>query len=274
MHDINHPVIVNALRGGVGTQLTVYGPKQDLHSGMYGGTVHNPLSALAAIIARLHDENGHVTIPGFYDDVQPLTPAEREQIAAVQMQESEWAEITGAPQPWGEPQFNLSERIGARPTVEITGMAGGYFGEGSKSIIPAKAWAKISCRLVANQDPADILAKLRAYVEQIAPPDVRLEWKGGGGKAAVLVNTDTPAMTAAIRAYEKAWGAAPVFKREGGSIPIVADFQQTVGVPVILMGFGLDSDGLHGPNEHFSIEMYHRGIQTSIQFLFEMAALE
>jgi acetylornithine deacetylase/succinyl-diaminopimelate desuccinylase-like protein len=274
MHDITQPVIVNALRGGVGTQLTVYGPAQDLHSGMYGGTVHNPLVALAAIIARLHHPDGRVAVPGFYDDVQPLIPAERAQIAAVQMQTADWQAITGAPQPWGEPDFNLSERIGARPTLEITGMAGGYFGEGAKSIIPAKAWAKISCRLVANQDPADILSKLRAYIEQITPPTVRLEWQGGGGKAAVLVNTDTPAMTAAIRAYEKAWGYTPVFKREGGSIPIVADFQKIVGLPVILMGFGLDSDGLHGPNEHFSIEMFERGIQTSIQFLQEMAMLQ
>jgi acetylornithine deacetylase/succinyl-diaminopimelate desuccinylase-like protein len=272
MLDIKQPIIVSSLRGGIVFDLIVNGPRQDLHSGMFGGTVHNPLQALAEIIAQLHKADGSVAVPGFYDEVRLLSQTERDEIAAIKWEREEWAEATGAPMPWGELSYTLLERIGARPTLEITGMAGGYFGEGFKSIVPQKAWAKISCRLVADQQPQEILEKVTKFIRKIAPPTVTIEIKTDrSGSEAALVNTNNPAMQAAIRAYEKAWGKAPIFKREGGSIPIVSDFQNKLGMPVVMMGFGLDSDNLHGPNEHFSIEMFHKGIDTSIQFLIEMA---
>ncbi|MCU0513543.1 MAG: dipeptidase [Anaerolineae bacterium] len=274
MTRIEEPVIVNALRGATGLEITVYGPKADLHSGMYGGSVYNPLQALAEIIARLHDDAGRVTVPGFYDDVLPLTAEERAEIAATELDEATWRAETGASLPWGEAGYSLSERLGARPTLEITGLAGGYHERGFKNIVPAKALAKISIRLVANQQPAKILALVEDYLRQLTPPAVRLEITArAGGMGAALVNTATPMMQAAINAYRQGWGAAPVFKREGGSIPIVSSFQSVLGLPVILMGFGLNSDGLHGPNESYSIEMFERGIATAIHFLDEVAAL-
>ncbi len=273
MGDIDEPVIVNALRGYAIFELTVTGPDQDLHSGMFGGTVHNPLQALAEIIAQFHDDNGRIAVPGFYDDVRDLSDADREAINQLDWDNVTWAEDTGADLPWGESDYTLLERIGARPTLEINGMAGGYYEQGFKAIVPHKAWAKISCRLVADQNPEDIGDKVTRYVKKIAPPTVQVDINYLGGTPATLVNTDNPMMQAAITAYEKAWGAKPVFKREGGSIPIVSAFQNELGLPVILMGFGLNSDNLHGPDEHFSVEMFHRGIDTAIQFYHEAASI-
>ncbi|MGJ3239694.1 MAG: dipeptidase, partial [Anaerolineae bacterium] len=274
MQDINQPVIINALRGGVGFEVTVTGPRQDLHSGMFGGTVHNPAQALAEIIAQLHKADGSVAVPGFYDDVVELSAQEREEIARVHWDDADWHRATGAPQPWGEADYSLLERIGARPTLEITGMASGYYGKGSKSIIPHQALAKISCRLVANQTPSDIQGKVIAFIESISPDDVTVTVKSlRAGAYPALIKTDTPMIQAAIEAYQAGWGAQPIFKREGGSIPIVSDFQNRLGLPVIMMGFGLDSDNLHGPNEHFSIAMFHKGIDTSIHFMRAVANL-
>ncbi len=275
MQSIEQPVIINALRGGISLEMTVIGPKQDLHSGMFGGTVHNPAQALAEIITKLHKDDGSVAVSGFYDDVVDLTEEEREEIAQVVWDNVDWGEATGAPVPWGEENYSLLERIGARPTLEITGMASGYYGEGSKSIVPHKAVAKISCRLVANQDPEDIQKKVIKFIEKLAPPTIQVEVKPlRVGAYPALIKTDTPAIQAAIQAYEKGWGAAPIFKREGGSIPIVSDFQNVLGLPVVMMGFGLNSDNLHGPNEHFSLEMFRKGIDTSIYFLTELAGME
>lgn len=275
MQSIEQPVIINALRGGISLEMTVIGPKQDLHSGMFGGTVHNPAQALAEIITKLHKDDGSVAVSGFYDDVVDLTEEEREEIAQVVWDNVDWGEATGAPVPWGEENYSLLERIGARPTLEITGMASGYYGEGSKSIVPHKAVAKISCRLVANQDPEDIQKKVIKFIEKLAPPTIQVEVKPlRVGAYPALIKTDTPAIQAAIQAYEKGWGAAPIFKREGGSIPIVSDFQNVLGLPVVMMGFGLNSDNLHGPNEHFSLEMFRKGIDTSIYFLTELAEME
>lgn len=272
MQTIDSPVIINALRGGVTLEVTVIGPKQDLHSGMFGGTVHNPAQALAEIITALHKDDGSVAVSGFYDDVQDLTEQEREEISQVNWDNVDWSEATGAPVPWGEEEYTLLERIGARPTLEITGMASGYFGDGSKSIVPHKAIAKISCRLVANQKPDDIIQKVIKFIEKITPPTVQVEVKSlRQGAFPALIKTDTPAMLSAIKAYEKGWGAVPIFKREGGSIPIVSDFQNVLGLPVVMMGFGLNSDNLHGPNERFSLEMFHKGIATSIYFMQEIA---
>lgn len=275
MAHIDRPVIVNALRGGVAMELRVSGPRQDLHSGMYGGSVHNPLQAMAEILAKLHDADGRVSVPGFYDDVAELSAAEREQMTQVAWTEANWREETGAPAPWGEAGYSLRERISTRPTLEITGMAGGFYGSGMKSIVPAYAIAKISCRLVPYQRAEHIFECVQRYITQITPPTVHSELtKMRFGTPAVLVKTDTPAIQAAVRAYAKGWGGAPpVFMREGGSIPIVSDFQNLLGLPVVMMGFGLNSDNLHGPNEHFSLEMFRRGIVTSAHFLHEMAGV-
>jgi acetylornithine deacetylase/succinyl-diaminopimelate desuccinylase-like protein len=268
------PVILNGLRGNTSFEVTLQGPKQDLHSGAYGGTVQNPIHALVELLGKLHDPQGRVTVPGFYDGVRVLSETERKEIAETQISEEEWRDSTGASQPFGEPGFTLSEQIGARPTLELTGIGGGYFERGFKNIVPQKAWAKISSRLVADQDPATIQKCIIDYLKQNVPVGVTLEISipnNRAGAPAVLVNTDNPTMQAAIRAYKEGWGAAPVFRREGGSIPIVTIFQNMLKIPVILMGFGLNSDGLHGPNEHFDLKLFHRGIRTSIHFLYEVA---
>jgi acetylornithine deacetylase/succinyl-diaminopimelate desuccinylase-like protein len=238
---------------------------------VFGGAVHNPVQALAEIIAKLHNDDGSVAVPGFYDDVLPLTDQERAELKKTNWTDDEWRAMTGVPQPWGDPDFTLRERVGARPTLEINGMAGGFYGTGIKTVLPARALGKITCRLVANQDPEHIFELIRSYIEQITPSTVRSEvrrLKGSGYPA--LVDMNTPSVQAAVRAYEKGWGKPPVFMREGGSIPIVADFQQVLDVPVVLMGFGLNTDGAHGPNEHFVVDMFHKGIDTAIHFLHEM----
>lgn len=274
MTEPGQPIILNGLRGNTVFEVILQGPKQDLHSGAYGGTVQNPIHALVELLGTLHDSEGRITVPGFYDDVRVLSPKEREEIAATEISEDEWRDSTGASVPFGEPGYTLSERIGARPTLEITGIAGGYYERGFKNIVPQKAWAKISIRLVADQDPATIQKLVIDHLKAHAPVGVSVEIgipNNRAGAPAVLVNTDNPAMQAAVRAYAKGWGAAPVFRREGGSIPIVTIFQNVLKMPVILMGFGLNSDGLHGPNEHFDLSLFHRGIRTTIHFLHEVA---
>lgn len=273
MASIERPVITFGVRGIVGMELVVTGPATDLHSGMYGGTVLNPLKALADILSQMHDAEGRVTVPHFYDSVLPLSEAERQAIAQAPYTPEDWYRETGAPAEWGEQGYTTLERIGARPTFEINGISGGYAEAGFKAVIPAKAVAKVSCRLVADQDPQRVYEQLKAYIAQITPPQVSSELKYIAGSPGATVNVNAPAMRAAIAAYEKGWGAKPVFKREGGSLPIVADLQKHLHMPVIMMGFGLNSDGLHGPNEHFSLAMFQRGIQTAIHFLAEMAQL-
>lgn len=269
MSRLDEPVIVHALRGGMVFELHITGPSQDLHSGMFGGTVHNPALALAEMLSKMHLPDGRVAVPGFYDDVRTLSDDERALMAQIEWTEDEWRSVTGAPQPWGENGYSLLERIGARPTLEITGMTSGYTGSGFKSIVPGRAVAKIACRLVPNQDPQRVFECVREYIARITPPTVSSEVLYGRGFPASEVDLNHPAMQVAVRAYERGWGARPAFRREGGSIPIVGDFQQKLGLPVVLMGFGLDSDGLHGPNEHYSIAMFERGIATSIAFLEE-----
>lgn len=270
MSHIDQPEIVYALRGSVALEVHVTGPSQDLHSGMYGGTVHNPAQALAEILAQLHDADHSVAVPGFYDDVLALSDEERAEVARVTWGEADWRAETGAPAPWGEAAYSLRERIGARPTLEICGVSSGYTGAGIKSIIPGKAIAKILCRLVANQDPMRVSEVIRDYIANMTPPTVESEVVMLRGAPAAQVDLTHPAMQAAVTAYEQGWGAPPAFVREGGSIPIVAGFQARLNLPVILMGFGLNSDNLHGPNEHFSVEMFHRGVATSIAFLCEL----
>lgn len=271
MMSVEQPAIVYALRGLTYMEIHVTASAQDLHSGGFGGIVHNPALALAQIISKLHKPDNSIAVPGFYDDVLTLTPEERVELGKTDIQENTLREVTGVPASWGEEGYTLRERQSARPTMEVNGLLSGFTGEGSKTVLPAKAMAKISCRLVANQNPTRIYELVRDYVAQITPPGVRSEVRLNSIGDPAIVDIHAPEVKAAVRAYQRGWGAEPIFMREGGSIPVVADFRRELGIPVILMGFGLNTDGAHGPDEHFSIEMFHRGIDTAICYLEEAA---
>jgi acetylornithine deacetylase/succinyl-diaminopimelate desuccinylase-like protein len=262
------PTIIYGLRGLLYTELEVFGPKRDLHSGMYGGTIHNPAQAIAEIIASMHDADGHITVDGFYDNVRDITRAERNDAAQMApIFEATWREEAEAPAMWGEPDYNAWERIGSRPTLEINGIYGGYTEKGGqKTVIPSSAFAKISCRLVADQDPQRIFDLLKAHIDKVAPPTIRTELRRLSSAKAVAVARDSSAMQVAVDAYEEVFGKTPIFTREGGSIPVVLTCQEALNVPVIMMGFGLPDDNLHAPNEKFSLEMFRKGIQTAIVF--------
>jgi acetylornithine deacetylase/succinyl-diaminopimelate desuccinylase-like protein len=269
MPSLEQPAIVYALRGLTYMEIHVWGASQDLHSGGFGGIVHNPALALAQLISRLHNPDNSIAVPGFYDDVLSLSEAERAELKKNDILESTLRDVTGLPQSWGEEGYTLRERQSARPTLEVNGLLSGFTGEGAKTVLPAKAMAKISCRLVSNQNPVRIYELVRDYVTQITPPTVRSEVKLLNQGDPAIVDIHTPAMQAAVRAYERGWGTKPIFMREGGSIPVVADFRRELNIPVILMGYGLNTDGAHGPDEHFSVEMFQRGIQTAICYLEE-----
>ena len=273
MQSIDRPAITYSLRGMTYIEVTVEGPHDDLHSGFYGGAVHNPALALAQLLAKTFDEHNTVAVPGFYDDVVPISDREREEIAKSELDEQDIMEATGVPQVWGEADFSIRERVSARPTLEINGITSGWGGPGPKTIIPANAKAKISSRLVADQDPHKIFELLKDFFESNAPPTVNIAVELLTTGEPALVSFELPEMQAAKRAYEIGWGATPIFVRGGGSIPIVADILHLLEMPVVMMGFGLDTDGLHGTNEHLSLEMFRRGIETSIVYLEEIARL-
>lgn len=266
------PVLLYGLRGGWSCEVTVTGPATDLHSGLFGGAIHNANQALAEMLAALHDAQGRVTVPGFYDDVRVLSEAERAELARVPYGEAELLRDSGASTAYGEPEFSVVERIGARPTLEITGMWGGYTGEGHKSVIPSQAHAKISCRLVPNQDPERIGRLVTQHLQAIAPPTVQVDVQARGGTHAFLAPFDGAEMQAAARAYARVFGAEPVFQCAGGGIPITVVFQQTLGTVVVLMGFGLPDDNLHAPNEKMHLPNFYKGIRSSIAFIEELAA--
>jgi acetylornithine deacetylase/succinyl-diaminopimelate desuccinylase-like protein len=274
MPNPQQPVLVYGLRGIISFELTVSGPLHDLHSGHYGGTVHNPIQALAELLAGLHDAQGRVTVPGFYDDVLPLSAGERQTLAGMgAWSETEWRTVAGAPSPWGEPDYALHERIGARPTLEFNGIAGGFYGEGFKTVLPARALAKISCRLVPNQQPARIAAALEADIARRTPPTVRSVLRTlEAGAPGVLLERDSAPMRAAVRAYERGWGRAPVFTREGGSIPVVDVFQRIPGAPIVLLPFGYKGGRAHGPDENIHVDMFHKGIDTALYFIEALTA--
>jgi acetylornithine deacetylase/succinyl-diaminopimelate desuccinylase-like protein len=245
------PSIVYALRGMTYMEIRVRGPKRDLHSGSYGGSVHNPAQVVAEIIAALSDE-------------------ERAALKKVPYGLPEWQEETGLKKAWGEKEYTLLERVSARPTCEVNGMWGGFQGEGGKTIIPAAAGAKISMRLVPNQDPDRIAKLFTDYVTKLAGDDVEIEVLNLTGGWPAITPIDSPEVKAAARAYEAAWGVKPVFTREGGSIPIVATFQKELGTPVVLMSFGLD-DNVHSPNENFLVAHFYKGIDTAIHYYYLLA---
>ncbi|MBV8529292.1 MAG: dipeptidase [Candidatus Dormibacteraeota bacterium] len=269
----DRPSLTTGLRGLAALEVTVSGPGADLHSGRFGGAVANPIAALAEILAGLHDPvTNRVTVPHFYDDVRELTDQERTSFAAIPLGDGEFlAMAEGAPAAVGEAGFSTLERLGARPTLEFNGIWGGYAGPGSKTIIPATAAAKITCRLVAEQDPGRIAREVARAVTDAAPPGVSVEVDTSAGGRPVVTPVDHPAVQAMARAVTRVFGTAPLFLREGGSIPPVEIFSRRLGMPAVLAGFGLPDDRIHAPNEKFSLDMYARGIRTLAHAWTEIA---
>ncbi|HEX4145732.1 MAG TPA: dipeptidase [Pirellulales bacterium] len=265
------PAITYGLRGIACFELRLVGPKQDLHSGTFGGAVVNPALALCQMLAALRDADGRVTVPGFYDDVVSLTPDERHKIAALPFDEQKFQQQIGVGAMGGEAGFTTLERRWARPTYDVNGMWSGYQGEGFKTVLPARAGAKFSFRLVPRQDPKKIHAALERRLRALCPPGIEMELIDMHGAPAVVVPLDSPWVAAASRAIGRAFGTAPVFMREGGSIPIVATFRELLGVDTLLLGWGLDDDNTHSPNEKFCLADFHRGIAASAYLWEELA---
>lgn len=264
------PSIMYALRGLAYFEMKVTGASHDLHSGLYGGAVANPINVLAEIIAKMHDEDGRVAVPGFYDAVRPLDDDERAEFASLPFSEEEFLAETGAPATHGERGYTTLERSTARPTLDCNGIWGGYMGEGAKTVLPSYACAKFSCRLVPDQEPQKVEQLVEEYVRTIAPPSVKVEICFHHGGWPVMTERDNPAVQAAMRAFEKSWGTKPVFIRGGGSIPVVATFDRVLGASTVLMGYGLNDDRLHSPNEKFDLECFHAGIRTSAHLWDEL----
>jgi acetylornithine deacetylase/succinyl-diaminopimelate desuccinylase-like protein len=272
--DGNLPSITVGLRGIMYAQIDVVGSRLDLHSGVYGGAVDNPANVLARIITSLKGPDGRILIPGFYDDVVSLTDRERALLTELPFDEDDYRRRIDATALTGEAGFTTLERRGARPTLDVNGIWGGFTGEGSKTIIPAHAHAKVSCRLVPNQDPEVIFASFKAFVEDIAPPTVRLTVTSLGTGRPSLTPVDHPATQAAARALEATFGRAPLYIREGGSIPVCATFEETLGLPVVLLGFDPPDQQAHAPNEWMDLNNYERGIRTVVRMWDEVADLD
>jgi acetylornithine deacetylase/succinyl-diaminopimelate desuccinylase-like protein len=260
------PSITTGLRGLSYLEVEVTGPNRDLHSGVYGGGVGNPINVLCDMIHSLLDENNQITIPGFYDDVQELTQKEREEMAKIPFNEVEYMQELGVSGLKGEKGYTTLERVSIRPTLDVNGIWGGYMGNGAKTVLPSKAFAKISMRLVPNQSSKKITELFKKHFESIAPKSVKVEVRPHHGGEPAITPIDSIAFKAASRAFETAWGKKPIPKREGGSIPIVALFEKELGLKSVLMGFGLDSDNIHSPNEHYGLMNFYKGIETITLF--------
>ena len=265
------PTITYGLRGLSYFEISVRGPSHDLHSGLYGGSVPNPINVLAKMIAQLHDDQGRVTIPEFYESVRPLTDEEREAFAKLPFDESEFLEESGAPGLHGEEGYSTLERRWARPTLDCNGIWGGYTKPGAKTVLPSTAHAKISCRLVPDQDPERITDLAESHLQELAPDYVELQFESHHGGYPVIGDLDNPTVRAACDALERSWGREAVFTRSGGTIPVCSTFDRVLGVPTVLMGFGLNDDRLHSPNEKFNVENFHKGIETSTYLWDELA---
>jgi acetylornithine deacetylase/succinyl-diaminopimelate desuccinylase-like protein len=264
------PTIIYGLRGLAYFELRIYGPAHDLHSGLFGGAIHNPAQVLCELIAGMHDGQGRITLPGYYDRVRPLSTDEKLEISRLGMDEAYYKKQTGAVNLWGEAGYLPAERIGARPTLEINGILSGFTGAGSKTVLPAKAMAKISMRLVPDQNPSEVHQQLIRYLETHAPDTVRWELDEMAGGPACITDRNLPAAQALARALEAVWGKKPVYKREGGSIPVVASMQTLLGVDSVVTGFGLGDDNIHAPNEHLSLRNWTMGIDALIHFFYYM----
>ena len=266
MISLDTPSIDIGVRGLSYIEVEVTGPNRDLHSGVYGGAVANPITILAKMIASLHDENNHITIPGFYDDVAISTEEERKLMAMAPFDAKEYADDLGVKELWGEKGFSTNERTGIRPTLELNGIWGGYTGEGAKTVLPSKAFAKISARLIPNQGSDKITEILINHLQKIAPPYVTVKATLHHGGEPYMTPIDSKGYKAAAKAMETTFGKTPIPVRGGGSIPICALFEKELGLKIVFMGFGLDSDNLHSPNEKFNIENFYKGIETIPHF--------
>ena len=265
------PSIDTGLRGLSYVEVEVTGPNRDLHSGVYGGAIANPINVLAKMIASMHDENNHITIPGFYDKVIELSAQERVDLNLAPFDIDAYKKDLEISDVWGEKGFTVYEKTGVRPTLDCNGIWGGYIGEGAKTVLPSKAFAKISMRLVPNQVSSEITDLFKNHFESIAPEGIKVVVKPHHGGEPVVTPTDSIAYKAAAKAMETTFGKKPIPTRGGGSIPIVALFEKELGLKSVLMGFGLDSDALHSPNEHYGIENYYKGIET-IPYFFKYFA--
>jgi acetylornithine deacetylase/succinyl-diaminopimelate desuccinylase-like protein len=262
MLSLENPSIDTGVRGLSYIEVEVTGPNRDLHSGVYGGAVANPITMLAKMIASCHDENNHITIPGFYDDVLEATDEERTKMAQAPFDANEYKTDLGVTELWGEKGYTTNERTGIRPTLEVNGIWGGYTGEGAKTVLPSKAYAKISCRLVPNQSSAIITEKILNYFKSIAPAGVTVKAEEHHGGEPYLTPIDSVAYRAAAKAIHTTFGKEPIPVRGGGSIPICSLFEKELGLKIVFLGFGLDSDNLHSPNEKYNLENFYKGIET------------
>jgi len=270
MIGIDMPTITYGLRGLAYFEVHVSGPKADLHSGLYGGAVHNPAQALAELIAKMHDERGRVTLPGFYDSVRPVTEQERADFARLPNDDAHYLAETGVPALWGEDGYISAERTGARPTLEVNGLLSGWTGPGSKTVLPAKAMAKISCRLVPDQTDDKVETQMIRFMEENAPKTVNWEVKKLTGSPFAIADLNNPGVKAMHDAMETVWGVRPLYRREGGSIGAVAMLQQICGVESVLVGMGLPSDNVHSPNEHMHLPTWQKGIEAFIHFFYNL----
>ncbi|HET7626448.1 MAG TPA: dipeptidase [Verrucomicrobiae bacterium] len=268
------PALTYALRGIAAFEITLHGPSRDLHSGIFGGTVDNPAMALSQLLAKLRDKNGRITIPGFYDDVQPLSSFERKQFARLPFTEKAYKQLLGVPELFGEKGYTPFEQRAARPTLEINGLTSGYQGEGSKTIVPAWARVKITTRLVPDQKPSRIIKLVTQHLKKICPPTVRIEIQSGHGADPYLVSPTSAATQASLRALKAAFDEEPILMREGGSIPIVNEFKKILGVDTLLLGLALPDDNAHSPNEKFNLDCFAKGQLMSAHLWQELSQVK
>ena len=264
------PTIVYTLRGLAYFELRVIGPAHDLHSGVFGGIINNPANALCRLIAGMHDDDGRITLPGFYDSVLPISAEEKTELARLPLDDTYYLTQTGAIEVHGEKGYTSTERVGARPTLDVNGFLSGFTGKGSKTVIPSWAMAKLSMRLVPNQNPETVHKQLLSYLEKNAPTSIRWELIKMAGGPASMADPHNPATQALFRALETVWGKRPVYKREGGSVPIVSDMQEILNIPSVLTGFGLPDDNIHAPNERLHLPTWYRGIESLIHFFYNL----
>jgi acetylornithine deacetylase/succinyl-diaminopimelate desuccinylase-like protein len=271
MWDAETPMVTTSLRGLVYEEVRITCADRDLHSGLFGGAVQNPLRILARILGSMHDASGRVTIPAFYDGVRELPPAIKQELAKLDLSADDFLGAVGLKVPAGEKDRMLIEQIATRPTAEINGIVGGYTGEGAKTVIPGKAMAKVSFRLVAGQDPQKIRASFREFVSGRLPPDAKVEFTSFAEAPAIEIPFDSPALGKARSALQEEWGKPPVTVGEGGSIPIIADFKRVLGMDTILVGFALDDDRVHSPNENYDLTSFHKGMRSWARILAALA---
>ena len=266
-----HPAVTYSLRGVMALEFRIDGPARDLHSGVFGGSIENPAMALCQVLAKCRNDKGKILIPGFYDDVEKLSKYERQQMAKVPHSDRSYLKMLGSPKIFGEAGFTATELRTARPTFEINGITSGYQGEGSKTIVPSYASAKVTIRLVPNQKPQEILRKVKAHLKNVCPPSVKITVEGGHEGDPYIVAPDSSQVKAGLSALKSAFKREPIIMREGGSIPIINDFKKILGVDTLLLGLALPDDNLHSPNEKFSLDQYHKGSVMSAHLWQELA---